>query len=429
MQLQQTINFVFFILIYVPFNVVFILVTALLLRFLNRIFHLHFPVWVLGLAAGLFVMAVMYAWLDSMSRKDGWINFQQDDSWFLYATLIINTVVVLIVFGLLSFTGLIINSVPAEPFVFGRPQQLASGVYVALLLLVGLQPLVAGGNDYLADVRADAYRQKIKTIVDTNDDEAFTRETDEVPGIWDVRLPGEDRDLIDYLVAENKASLVGIALRKKKTLLDAPYRWDLKSAEMADTLIRNGLNPNELIQILTRNGQRDLVKTVVDQYHPTFDRAVAIITMNVVEKNDAGVMDYLIANGLTRHVDQTNEAIVFFAQKDNFEAVQVLVNRGFAVDPKDPRAVAWAIQNNNLPMLQFLFQFPYDVNQRNDEYTHLENAISSGNSDLVEFLLTQKPDVQTVHYTKLNGNTNALLMAERYKHPEMLVKLNAYLQN
>jgi hypothetical protein len=35
---------------------------------------------------------------------------------------------------------------------------------------------------------------------------------------------------------------------------------------------------------------------VVDQYHPTFDSEVAFITMNVVEKNDAGVMDYLIAN-------------------------------------------------------------------------------------------------------------------------------------
>jgi hypothetical protein len=429
MQLQQTINFVFFILIYVPFNVVFVLVTALLLRFLNRILHLHFPVWVLGLAAGLFVMAVMYAWLDSTSRKDGWINFQQDDSWFLYATLIINTVVILIVFGLVSFTGLIIRSVPAESFIFGRPQQIASGVYVAMLLLVGLQPLFAEGNDYLTDVRADAYRQKIKKLIDANDGQAFAKELDEVPGIWEVQLPGDDRDLIDYLIAENKPELVGIALRKKKSLLDATYRWDVKSVEMVDTLIRNGLNPNDLIQILTRNDQRDLVKTAVDQYHPTFDSEVVFITMNVVEKNDAGVMDYLIANGLTRHVDQTNEALVFFAQKDNLEAVQVLVNRGFAVDPKDPRAVAYAIQNNNLPLLKFLFQFPYDVNQRNDEYTHLENAISSGNSELVDFLLTQKPDVQTIHYTQLNGNTNALLMAERYKHPEMLTKINTYLKN
>jgi hypothetical protein len=86
-------------------------------------------------------MAVMYVVLDSSSRKDGWVNFRQEDSWFLYATLVINIVVILIVFGLMGFTNLIVKSGAAEPFVFGKPQQIASGVYVALLLLVGLQPL------------------------------------------------------------------------------------------------------------------------------------------------------------------------------------------------------------------------------------------------------------------------------------------------
>lgn len=47
----------------------------------------------------------------------------------------------------------------------------------------------------------------------------------------------------------------------------------------------------------------------------------------------------------------------------------------------------------------------------------------SGQEAMFDFLLTQNPDVKTLHQTKLNGETNALLIAEKYRRVDRLAKL------
>ena len=146
-----------------------------------------------------------------------------------------------------------------------------------------------------------------------------------------------------------------------------------------------------------------------------------------MDHQDIELLDYLIAKGLTKKLDQTNETIEFFAQKEPFEILKFLIDKGFKVDPNDNRPVYWAIYNNDLPLLKHLFQSPFDVNKLQGEYTHLEDAIAGGKEEIFDFLLTQNPEVNTLHPTKLHGETNALLLAERYERPKMLEKLKNYI--
>ena len=242
-----------------------------------------------------------------------------------------------------------------------------------------------------------------------------------------VRLPGQDQELVDYLVSKNKTALVHILIKNKPVVFSYAYTWDITSPQMVETLIKDGMNTSKAVQVLTAFNRTELVKATVEKYHPLFDTCVGLITQFVVEHGNMELLDYLIEHGLAKNNRQTEEAILHFSEQDNPEVIKTLIAKGFATDTADRGPVYWAVYHNNLPLLRFLVRSGFPVNGMYDEYTHLENAITGNQTEIVTYLLTLKPDITTLHFTKLNGETNALLMAERCKHPEMLEQLKQYL--
>ena len=426
--LQQSINFFFLILIYAPINVALMLIVTLFFRLTNALFRLNFPLWALALAAAVPVFAMMYAFVDGVNQKRSWVSFRGSNyEGFLTTTLIINVVVSLNLWWVMVFTNLIFKNEPGLPFAFEKPQLIALGIYAALTLLFAIQPFINVGKAQLADFRSEKYSQKIKAIIASNNLEGFKKELENSLSPTEFKFQGEDRGLLAYLVAENKPELVAVLLKNHQSLLDHHRNWDIKSSEMIDVLVANGMNPNKIVEIFTASGQKDLLKVTIEKHQPDFTSEVPYITRNVMDHQDIELLDYLIAKGLTKKLDQTNETIEFFAQKEPFEILKFLIDKGFKVDPNDNRPVYWAIYNNDLPLLKHLFQSPFDVNKLQGEYTHLEDAIAGGKEEIFDFLLTQNPEVNTLHPTKLHGETNALLLAERYERPKMLEKLKNYI--
>ena len=248
--LQQSINFLFLILIYVPINVVLMLLITVLFRFVNALFQLNFPIWVLGLAAAVLVFAMMYAFLDSVNQKRSWVSFQGGNyEGFLTTTLIINVLVSANLLWIMVFTELIFKSGPVLPFVFKSPQIIATSIYAALTLLFAAQPFINVGKGYVADLKSEKYSQKIKTIITNNNVAGFKKELERSLSQHEFKLQGEDRGLLAYLVAENKPELVDMVLKNDKSLLNGHQRWEIKSSVMLDVLVTHGLSPNKIIEI------------------------------------------------------------------------------------------------------------------------------------------------------------------------------------
>ncbi|QHV95391.1 ankyrin repeat domain-containing protein [Spirosoma endbachense] len=420
--LQDGVSFFFLILIYVPFNVFFMVVAAVLFSLINKLFHLHFPTWIVAVAAALLVFVFMFSFLEeSLNRSNS------GDSTLFYAiTLVINLVVVIIMLTATGINKLIFSDAASTDFVFEKPQIITAIIYSITVAFFAAIPLISDGADYVNDIQNDRKLAAIREAITTDDSKAFTKINDETTELWKVVLPDEKNSLLDYLVAGDKIALVHILVKDHKELFGYTFEWHIKSPAMVQLLINDGMGINQIVEKLTKHDEAELVKTIVEKYHPTFNSSVSFITQNIMHHNNEKLLDYLIKNGLTKDLKQTSETLYWLVQKNDIESVGFLIDKGFSIDPSDNRLVYWAIYNRNLPFLKFLFSYPFDVNASSDEYTNLENAIIGNNEAIFDFLLTKNPDIKTLHPTKLNGITNALLIAERYKQTKMLEKLNRY---
>jgi hypothetical protein len=420
--LQDGISFFFLILIYVPFNVFFMVVAAVLFSLINKFFHLHFPTWVVAIAAALLVFVIMFSFLEESMNK----NNSGDSTLFYTITLAINLVVVIVMLTFKGINKLIFSYTSSADFVFEKPQIITVIIYSITVAFFAAIPLISDGADYINDIQNDRKLSAIREAINTDNIEAFTKINGETAELWKAVLPDEKNSLLDYLVAHDKTTFVHILVKDHKELFGYTFEWHIKSPAMVQLLINDGMDINQIIEKLTDHDESELTKTVVEKYHPTFNSSVSFITQNVMRHNNEKLLDYLIKNGLTKDLKQTSETLYWLVQKNDIESVGLLIDKGFSIDPSDNRLVYWAIYNRNLPFLKFLFSYPFDVNASSDEYTNLENAIIGNNEAIFDFLLTKNPDIKTLHPTKLNGVTNALLIAERYKQTKMLEKLNQY---
>jgi hypothetical protein len=424
--LQGPINFLFFLFIYVPINIVLMLFAAIIFNVVNKVFNLNFPSWALASGAGLLVFLCMFAMLDGIANKGGWVSLNDGSAGFYFGTFVINIVVVTLMLTMSGVKNLVFKNAATPTFAFAKPQIIATVVYGVLAVFLAITPLIRQGNKYISEVQNTAMLQALKKNIELNNVAAFEQAAEKNYTLWNLKLEGEQRPLFDYLVSNDKPDLVHVLLRQDKNLFGYTFDFDVQSNEMMDMLIADGMNPVQAVEIATKNGRATLVKAVVEKHQPVFDTLVSFICYNLVRQNDVGLLDYLIEKGLAKNTTQTSKTIADFAQLNNFDAVKLLTAKGFTIDTSYNNAIRSAIYNHNLPMLKFFFQYPFDVNAFNDEYTNVENAIIGNQEDIFDYLLTLKPDVKTLHITKLNGETNALLIAERYKQPEMLAKLQAY---
>ncbi len=415
----------FFLVFYIPINIVVMLIAAVIFNLVNKAFRLQFPAWVVATAAAIMVFVLMVALVGGGS-KHGELDFSDLYPVFYISTFIINVLVVLIMLSASRINKLIFKNQVTSEFVFGKSQKIATTIYTLAIVSCATLPFIRQGKAYISEKQTEKNLQTLKVVVDTDDKKAFEDEASQNYRLWEVKLPGEQKCLFEYLLTHNKPEMVHLLLKDKPEMFTYAFDWDIHSPEMLQTLMQDGMNANRAVDILTRSNRTDLVKKGVTQYKPRFDTLVSFITENVVNNNNTVLLDYLIQNGLTKEKDQTSETLYWLASENNFDAIKLLVNKGFAIDTANVSMIYSAIYNGNLPMLKFLFTYPFDVNTMNDEYTNVENAIIGDKQEIFDFLLTLKPDINTLHETKLNGETNALQIAERYKQLEMLEKLKRY---
>ncbi|WP_168207901.1 hypothetical protein [Spirosoma sp. KCTC 42546] len=392
-------------------------VAAVLFSLINRLLHLHFPIWILAVAAALLVFVIRSTFISTSS---------DDPTLYYIMTLVINLLVVSLMVTLTGISNLIFSSGPSIAFSFEKPQLITTIIYVTVTGFFAMQPLISDAKGYIDDSKNEKKLRDLKELIDTNNIEAFTEANDSNVELWKVKLIDEQQSLLEYLVAQDKVDMVNLLTKRHKELFTYTFSWDIKSLAMIQMLIENGMNPDQVIQELTVYNKTELVKIVVEKYHPKFTSSVSYITTNILHFNNDKLLDYLIENGLAKDLAQSNETLYWLGEKKDTTAIYHLIKKGFAIDTADNRLIYRAIYNNNLPFLKFLFTYPFNVNAFSDEYTNLENAITGNHKEIFDFLLTQDPDVKTLHSTKLNGETNALLIAERYKQTEMLEKLKRY---
>lgn len=419
--LQDNTTLFFFIILYIPFNIVFMVVAAILFSVINKMLHLHFPTWVLAIAAALLVFVMMFAFLEDSSSKGS------DDSALFYSTtLIINSLIVVLMLTLTGVNKLIFKNPSSIPFAFERPQLITTIIYLLITSGFALIPVVSAGSDYLDDMQSENQLLALQEMINTDNVADFTEANENTRELWKVRLVNEQRSLLEYLIAQNKTAMVHVLTKNNKDLFTYTFKWEIKSPAMVQLLIDDGMNPNQVVEALTAYNNAELVKFTVEKYHPTFTSLVSYIVKNVIQNNNMDLLDYLIKNGLTKDLGQSHETIYWFVQSGDIQTTKILLEKGFHMDTSDNRLIYLAIEHSNLPLLKFLFTYSFDVNITYDDYTNLENAIISGNDAIFDFLLTQKPVVNKLHLTKLNGETNAFLIAEKYKRTAMLEKLKRY---
>ncbi|RAI76942.1 hypothetical protein HMF3257_27170 [Spirosoma telluris] len=393
-------------------------VAAVVFSLTNRLLHLHFPIWVLAIAAAILVFVIMSTFLSNSSN---------DPTLYYIMTVVINVIVVLLMITLTGISNFIFSAHFSTPFAFGKPQLITTIIYAIITVFFAVQPLISDAKGYIGDIQSEKKLRTIKEIIDTGNIDDFIEVSDSNFELWKVRLINEQRSLLEYVVAQDKVAMAHVLLNGHKDLFKYTFSWDIKSQSMVEMLIEDGMSPDQAIQALTAYNKTELVKIVVEKYHPKFSSSVSYITKNVMHYKNDELLNYLVEKGLGKDLIQSNETLYGLGEKNDTTAVYQLMKKGFAVDPTDNRLIYWAIYNNNLPFLKVLFTYPFNVNASSDEYTNLENAIVGGHKEIVDFLLTLKPDIETLHTTKLNGETNALLLAERYKQTEMLEKLKRYI--
>ncbi|MBD2703496.1 hypothetical protein IC229_22820 [Spirosoma sp. BT702] len=415
--LQDSINFLFWLIIYVPLNIFLMVMAALFFSLINKLLQLNFPVWALAVGAALLVFVVMASLLTTSTTNQ---------TFYYIVTLAINLLVAVLMLTVTGITNLIFRNVSAVDFSFGKPQIITLCLYGFVTAFFAAIPLFSQGSDYLNDVQNEKQLAKLKKVIDENDIETFTEIREENYELYKVNLPGEQRPLIEYLVAADKTEMVHVLTNHSREYFTYSLRWPIKSMAMVDMLITDGMNPNKIINELSLINQIELIKKVVNKYHPDFTTSVSFITENLLKHNNIDLLDFLLIHGLAADEAQSQDTIYWLADKNDIESIKLLIKKGFKLNTHDCRLPYLAISSHNLSFLKFLFTYPFDVNATCDEYTNLETSIISNDMAIFDFLLSRNPDINTVHVTKLNGETNALRIAERYNQTEMLEKLKQY---
>lgn len=429
--MQESINFFFTLLVFVPVNLIAMALVWGLLALLNKVLQLRFSAMTVCAAAGVLVFAMMFAWLDEVDSNRGWVSFKEAPSQlyiFSLALAVINVALAGLISGVVRLyrRGKVAPPplpVPAQPPTGKR--HVAAAVWLVLTLVFGSMPLIRHGGQALADAQNEAYLQKLADIIARNDVPAFQKALAEDPGLWDRELPGVEDGLFDEVIRQDRVEMTSLLLQQNKLLFDYAFDWDLRSPAMADALIAQGMNRDRLALEAVESGNIKLLEHVLVKHRPLFFKWVDTIILIVLREKNEDMLDLLVKHGIAGNAEQVNAALAARIHYKDLEGLKLLVSKGFPLNPENDTIPYLAIYQEHLPILQWLMQHPFDVNGKHDGYTHLEHAIIGGRKDIFDYLLTRNPDVETLHETKRDGMTNALLLAERYKRPELLAALKA----
>ena len=403
------------------------LVAALFLGILNKLFGLNFPTWAVSFAAGIMVFVMLMSLIETSSMKNG------NTGLYYSATLVINIIMIII---MLTFSGigkLIFKKQTATEFSFGKSQKIAAVAYCIALGSLAAIPAIANGKEQLKDAISEKNKQHIKEAIDANNKSAFKKALEETSNLAELRLDNyTTQSLFEYLVVQNKYELVDMLIKKDKSALTYSIDWAISSPEMIKVLLDHGMSPVDVVEKLTYKNNTALAKMVVEQYHPKFDSGnnsiVEYISRNVLDyNNNPAMLDYLVEHGLAKSALQSNEAIYYFIKKNDFPKVKMLVEKGFQIDTAQHAMMEKAISNENIEMINFLFEHKFTINRPYNEYTYVEYAILSNAETVIDLLLKLKPDVTTLHPTYDEAEINALIMAEKYERMFMLEQLKRYI--
>lgn len=285
--IKGILNLIAFAVFYVPFN--FVLMTGLtfLLRLLNKSLALYFPLWAVCTASAILVWLVMFAFTQSSKNSV--------PDYFLWTSLAINIgVLFFIVFSDKVFT---IN--PGEvAFVWGKPQVITIGVFGFMMLSIGLIPMLNSADDVVEDYLNEKNERQMLEIIKTNNVEAFKKKL-ENPTILDkYKLNYGSIKLIEYLVQENKPDLVDIAYQKAPDMKEYSYNFDIKTNEMVDVLVKNGLTSSDILLPLIRHNNESMVEYYIEKHNPVFDKDSDIVEKVLIKKNDTTMLSFLRDRGM-----------------------------------------------------------------------------------------------------------------------------------
>ena len=393
---------------------------ALIFSLLNKVLSLNFPTWILAIAAALLVFIFLYAYINS-------IKYSGNPTIYYTTTAIINSIIVVLMLTITGISQLVFRYPHTAAFSFGRPQSIATIIYCVLIGICIAIPLLRHGSEYISEAKAAKKLKKLQQAIDTNDVAGFEKEYEKNNNPGNIRLNNGFISVFNYLVDEDKKELVQIAIKKEKDFLADSDKWNIKSTDMLQLLVQNGLDINQAIFILVRHQQDSLVKWAVNKYQPTFAENADLIIKDLMQQRNMEMFDFLIANDFIKDKDACAVVLRDFVNNDDIESVKLLLEKGYPVETAYRGMVYSAVYSKSAEMMKLLLQYPFDVNKLYDEYTFLEYAAKSGYDDKVALLLTKNPDVQTLHTTKFDGAVNALILAEKYNHPGIVEQLKNYI--
>lgn len=285
--ISQGFKFILFIVLYIPLNVILMISITFLFRLINHYFKLNFSLAVLSLASALLVFVILYALIS--------FNKSGEYDYFLYSSIAINFAIV----GVIVFSNYIFkNNTPIQPFIFAKPQLIATGIYIGITICFALLPTINTARSVFSDFNDEKYKSKVLEIIQSNDVEGFKKELENPTFLDSFKANYKNISLIEYLVSQDKTMLVDIAYQKKHDLKAYPYNFDIKSPEMVDVLAKNGLEASSIILPLIRANKNDFARYYVNKHKPMFDENSDIIVKVLIQKNDNTMLAFFTKNGL-----------------------------------------------------------------------------------------------------------------------------------
>jgi hypothetical protein len=79
---------------------------------------------------------------------------------------------------------------------------------------------------------------------------------------------------------------------------DYPYNFDIKTNEMIDILVKNGLKSSDILLPLIRHNNEFMIEYYVEKHKPVFDSSSDIVEKVLIEKNDTTWLNYLREKGM-----------------------------------------------------------------------------------------------------------------------------------
>lgn len=280
-------NLIAFVVIYVPLNFLLMAGLTFLFRLLNQRFGLHFPLWGVCTASALLVWLLMFAFTQASANAA--------PEYFLWASLVINVCI----WFFIVFSNKVFQANPDIPsFVWGKQQAMAIGVYILLLLSVGLIPLLNSAEDVLVDYRNEKFQKRLLNIIATSDTAAFKKALEHPKLLDRYRLKNESIGVLEYLVEENKVDLVRLCYETDPTQKDFSNNYNIKTHEMIDVLVKCGLQSSDILLPLIYHNNEFMVSYYIEKHRPVFDSSSDIVFKKLTAKGDTTVLNYLISKGM-----------------------------------------------------------------------------------------------------------------------------------